>query len=312
MQNDFIIIFTTMSKSGAGLAVGRDLDFEQEDIEMEDSEVASIVSPQPKAAKTQARGKTAVASNAKQDKSAAGVKGTASKKKAAEIRAPLTDISNLKTNGVDNEEQSQLENLSTGSPGVAKKEPTKKPRARKEKADDVPAKKPTSSAAAKVVTEEIPETQPEQQSSFDKRSIAETQAEPLDTATGGGFVRARPERRLSVSRPSRNLPRHRQRSVSRTRGRSASSDRGGNDPMLRRRLGEMTQKFEALELRYQSLKDVGVTEAENNFERFKKQVEENTKGMLYYAPHIMWYADLLGKSGRCTHCDASCHDCSAG
>ena len=83
--------------------------------------------------------------------------------------------------------------------------------------------------------------------------------------------------------------------------------------MLRRRLGEMTQKFEALELRYQSLKDVGVTEAESNFERFKKQVEENTKGVsvwVFYASHSL--LTCWPKSGRCTYRDASSHDRGAG
>ena len=67
--------------------------------------------------------------------------------------------------------------------------------------------------------------------------------------------------------------------VARRRGGSASdAERGGNDPATRRKLGEMTKKFENLELKYRNLRDVGIKEAEANFEKLKKQSEEKTKG----------------------------------
>lgn len=46
------------------------------------------------------------------------------------------------------------------------------------------------------------------------------------------------------------------------------------DPTLRRRLGELTKKYETLEARYRDLRDVAVREAERNFDRLKKQSEE--------------------------------------
>lgn len=57
-----------------------------------------------------------------------------------------------------------------------------------------------------------------------------------------------------------------------------SSSSYDNDPSLRRRLGEMTRKYEALEARYKDLKNVAVTEAEKTFDRLKKTSEEKTQG----------------------------------
>ncbi|KAK3901935.1 chromosome segregation protein Csm1/Pcs1-domain-containing protein [Staphylotrichum tortipilum] len=56
---------------------------------------------------------------------------------------------------------------------------------------------------------------------------------------------------------------------------SLSPDKG--DPALRRRLGEMTQKYESLEHKYRDLKEVAVREAERNFDKLKKQSEEKSK-----------------------------------
>ena len=57
---------------------------------------------------------------------------------------------------------------------------------------------------------------------------------------------------------------------------ASSSDKG--DPALRRRLGEMTQKYEALEQKHRDLKEVAVREAERNFDKLKKASEEKSKG----------------------------------
>lgn len=64
-----------------------------------------------------------------------------------------------------------------------------------------------------------------------------------------------------------------------------------DDPELRRKLGEMTQKYEALELKYRDLREVAVKEAERNFDRLRKQSEERTAGM-FMSLFFSW--DLLG------------------
>ncbi len=54
---------------------------------------------------------------------------------------------------------------------------------------------------------------------------------------------------------------------------AAASSEGG-DPALRRRLGEMTRKYESLDVKYRDLRELAVKEAERNFDRLKKQAEE--------------------------------------
>jgi hypothetical protein len=68
-------------------------------------------------------------------------------------------------------------------------------------------------------------------------------------------------------------------SNARRRAGSASDTERGNDPALRRKLGDTTRKFESMELKYRNLRDVGIKEAEANFERLRKQSEERTRGM---------------------------------
>jgi hypothetical protein len=71
----------------------------------------------------------------------------------------------------------------------------------------------------------------------------------------------------------------RQNSVPRRRAGSVS-DTERNDPAIRRKLGEMTKKLENLDLKYRNFREIGIKEAENNFERLKKQSEESKKGIL--------------------------------
>ncbi|KAH6673684.1 chromosome segregation protein Csm1/Pcs1-domain-containing protein [Halenospora varia] len=86
----------------------------------------------------------------------------------------------------------------------------------------------------------------------------------------------------TVTRTSHNLARARgdsrapQPSLKRRRAGSAS-DTERSDPALRRKLGEMTKKYETLHIKYQDLKEIGVKESDKNFDRLKKQSEENAK-----------------------------------
>lgn len=58
--------------------------------------------------------------------------------------------------------------------------------------------------------------------------------------------------------------------------RSASSSLE-SDHSVRRRLGEMTSRYEALELKYKELRNVVVTEAEKTFDRLKKTSDESNQ-----------------------------------
>ncbi|KAM7202838.1 hypothetical protein V8F33_002496 [Rhypophila sp. PSN 637] len=58
---------------------------------------------------------------------------------------------------------------------------------------------------------------------------------------------------------------------------SASPSKTSSNPALRRRLGEMTQKYENLEQKYQNLREIAVKEAESNFEKLRKQTDEKSR-----------------------------------
>lgn len=49
-----------------------------------------------------------------------------------------------------------------------------------------------------------------------------------------------------------------------------------SDVSLRRRLGDLTKKYDGLEMRHRDLREVGVKEAERNFDRLRKQADERT------------------------------------
>lgn len=67
-----------------------------------------------------------------------------------------------------------------------------------------------------------------------------------------------------------------QPSLKRRRAGSASDTERG-DPGVRRKLGEMTKKYDSLHIRYQDLREIGIKEAERNFERLRKDTDEERK-----------------------------------
>lgn len=78
---------------------------------------------------------------------------------------------------------------------------------------------------------------------------------------------------------AREKTHQRQPLVSRKRASSASdNERGGSDPATRRKLGEMTTKFEKLDMKYRTLREEGIKEANANFEKYKTLSQANAKG----------------------------------
>lgn len=57
------------------------------------------------------------------------------------------------------------------------------------------------------------------------------------------------------------------------------SKRKGSDPELRRRLGDLTKKYDTLENRYNRLKEIGIVEANANMDKLRKHCETITEGM---------------------------------
>lgn len=95
-------------------------------------------------------------------------------------------------------------------------------------------------------------------------------------------------------RTNKAQSRQRPPSIVRKRAGSASdTERGVGDPALRRKLGEMTKKFENLDIKYKALRDVGIKEAESNFEKLKQSSEAKSKGNVAFT--ISYVNDTNGE-----------------
>lgn len=129
-------------------------------------------------------------------------------------------------------------------------------------------RKPAAQKAAQQATAEIPETQADDGMDID---AAEEQDQVEDLPNFSRFSAPPSAQRLS----SYHIP------LSASK-RSASSSLIESDPSTRRHLGDLTKKYEALELRYRELRNVAVVEAEKNFDQLKKQSDEKTQGMCYW------------------------------
>lgn len=147
-----------------------------------------------------------------------------------------------------------------------KSEPTAAKRGRKPAAEKVDERSP---ALEEYDRSEIPETQPNDLMDIDE---AEEQDQVEDLPTFSRYSAPPSAQRLT----SYHVP------LSASK-RSASVTTFDNDPSVRRRLGEMAKKYEALEIKYRDLRNVAVVEAEKNFDRLKKQSEERNQCMLQLA-----------------------------
>ncbi|KAI9879142.1 MAG: hypothetical protein M1830_009401 [Pleopsidium flavum] len=143
------------------------------------------------------------------------------------------------------------------------------------------AKNEASSAATKVAaTKQHPSAEPHHQ----EKVIPETQQVPMDVDQSiapeedGGVSEPTPHATIKyISRKRLASTRNQSQMAIKRAGSASDVERSGNDPATRRRLGELTKKLENLDLKYRNLREVGVKEAEANFERLKKQSEESSK-----------------------------------
>ncbi|KAK4165196.1 chromosome segregation protein Csm1/Pcs1-domain-containing protein [Cladorrhinum sp. PSN259] len=118
---------------------------------------------------------------------------------------------------------------------------------------------------------EIPETQPEALMPGTPTSVQDADADELSE------LPALPSSNRFTGTTSRGgsaPPPGSASSSSRVRQQSQPSS---DDPTLRRRLGELTAQNQSLETKYRDLREIGVKEAERNFDRYKKQTEEKSK-----------------------------------
>ncbi|OGM39580.1 chromosome segregation protein (Pcs1) [Aspergillus bombycis] len=113
-----------------------------------------------------------------------------------------------------------------------------------------------------------------------KRRKADPQSEPEEEVSEGEkaapdvveetFIQEEPvePRRVSMS------PTKRRQSTQRPL--QSSPLKPNAEPELRRKIGELTKKYDTLESRYRTLKEIGVVEANANMERLRKQCEAMT------------------------------------
>lgn len=123
---------------------------------------------------------------------------------------------------------------------------------------------------------EIPETQPTFMEIDEPALTADDDADDL--------IPQSTYRHLSKARSASRQPQSvmlRQRAVS-----PFDTERAGSDAATRRKLGEMTKKFEALDHRYHQLREVGIKEAEVNYDKLKKQSEERTYSISLSLPSL--------------------------
>lgn len=162
--------------------------------------------------------------------------------------------------------KAQKRGRKAAEPKVAK-EPAKAKAAGKGKAAKRP---PSPEPEMMTIAETQPEPEPEpmdvEEKSMEVDEIPDTMPPPRPAAH-----RAPPPARAE----SKPLP---------ARGRAGSAsdtERGGSDPALRRKLGEMTKKFESLQVKYENLKEAATSNKESNFDQLKRKSEQASKGKIY-------------------------------
>ncbi|KAI0132374.1 chromosome segregation protein [Xylariales sp. AK1849] len=143
------------------------------------------------------------------------------------------------------------------------------------------------------VEAEIPETQPIE--TFEDTllnealddSIEDEQIEELPSYNRAAMSSVqRPQHHaipLSANRPQHHVvpfsasrSQHHVVPYSASRRPMAASDSELNDPSMRRRIGDLSRKYENLEIKYRDLREIGVKEAERNYDKLRRQGEERT------------------------------------
>ena len=142
-------------------------------------------------------------------------------------------------------------------------------------------------SAEQAPATETNERPPSAESQSHDKVIPETQI-PMEIETseypkdGEEEEDALPQSVLRQSHNARSAGLPRQAPVAR-KGASNLSDteRASNDPATRRKLGEITRRFDNMELKYKSLKDTVAREAEVNTQKFETKLQAKSKGDIY-------------------------------
>lgn len=114
------------------------------------------------------------------------------------------------------------------------------------------------------------------------RKTAQTQSKPLpDVLPEDELLESdEDEMQIDTQPVACNVSRNNSRlatSTSYRRRAGSASDAERGDPNLRRKLGDITRKYENMDLKYRSLKDVAVSEAAANMDKLRKQCDATTQ-----------------------------------
>lgn len=146
---------------------------------------------------------------------------------------------------------------------AAKKEPKTKAIAKAR------ATKPASLPKSEAEAFTIQETQPEpEQDAMDVEESIEVDELPESIPP-------------PLSRPSARRTQQQSRTVRQTSNgprRAGSVSDSERDPMLRRKVGDLTKRLEAMTIKYETLKDVALSSKESNFDQLKRRTEQTIKG----------------------------------
>lgn len=229
-------------------------------------------------AMTKAKGSTATTRRAS---------GATAKRKPAAKRTALKDRTNLPA-GSDTEEVEDdgIEEQPTKKTKRAKPAATRKPAAKsKKELNVIPETQPDAEDVQDVEqsVEMDPENMdielvptPKQTQKFVQRpraaSVQPLQPRPSARAGSAQPLQPRPSARAVSAQPGYPPPRERSGSVSDT-----ARERRGADPELRRKLNDMTSKYENLHLKYQNLQEIAKGNADSNFEKLKRASDQKAR-----------------------------------
>ncbi|KAF2019177.1 hypothetical protein BU24DRAFT_439449 [Aaosphaeria arxii CBS 175.79] len=247
------------------------------------------------AAKPKAAGRRAAAEGAK--KQSVDV----AKKTGTRGRKPLVEVQNAQTSDTEEVEEFAEEDevaapepvkpAKRGRPAKAKKveeapaaeidAPAKKTRKGAESAATSKAVAKAKTTAKSRTTKRVQEA--EMELDEDPSTILETQAEPEPEAMDIEESIEIEEIPETQPPPPRPIARRAQLKAQAGHQTSAGPRRAGSvsdterDPALRRKVGDLTKKLEAMTTKYDSLKEVATSGKESNFDQLKRRTDQTTK-----------------------------------
>lgn len=245
--------------------------------------------PKVSAAAIKATAKSKPAARRVSAGSAAGAKRTAKVTKKAPAKGGRKALAERSQNNAsDTEEVDEFDQDETAEPVKPTKRsrltgkkaqeeaepeaPVPVKRGRKVVAKEAPAKETKAKANTKAKTsriaaepETVPETQPDQD--VDAMDIEESVE-----------IEEIPESMPPPPRPSARRTQVQARGARQT-SRAGSASDSERDPALRRKLGDITRKLEAMTVKYEALKETASSGKDSNFEQLRKRTEQTARGM---------------------------------